>query len=84
MAEIKVRAMEQAKALREAAQLHDPMARGAVELLRLTVEDLKDRLVDADGNDMLRLQGAIRQFSRLHRELTVTPPAIKTNTAQER
>lgn len=71
----KERATELAKLLREAAS-QDPMARHAVELVKLTYDDLKEKLVEADEKDMLRLQGAVRQFRKLYTELTKTPPTI--------
>lgn len=71
----KEKATELAKLLREAAN-QDPMARYAVELVKLTYDDLKEKLVEADEKDMLRVQGAVRQFRRLYNELTKTPPSI--------
>lgn len=71
------RVVELQQRLREAHTLHDPCARMAVELVKLTVEDLKDSLVGADGDDMLRLQGAVRVFRKLYNELTTTPPNIR-------
>jgi N-acetylglucosamine kinase-like BadF-type ATPase len=68
---------ELAKALREAAKRQDPLARATIQLVQLTADSLKDSLVETDGEDMLRLQGAVRHFNRLHRELTTTPPSEK-------
>lgn len=72
----KERVTELAKLLREAANNQDPMARYAVELVKLTIADLQEKLVEADEKDMLRTQGAARQFRRLYNELTRTPPTI--------
>jgi len=69
---------EQARKVREAAQLSDPLAVAVVSLLQMTIEDLKESLVSAEGEDMYRTQGAVRHFSRLHRELTVTPHSLRT------
>lgn len=60
--------------LRDAAKAQDPIARSVVELVKLKVDALKESLVTADGNDMLRLQGAAREFQKLLRELTTAPP----------
>lgn len=68
--------IELAGRLREAAKTGEPLARAAVELVRLSIEDLKESLVGADGDDMLRTQGAARHLQRMHKELTVTPPTI--------
>lgn len=68
---------ELAKRLRDAAQMQDPIAKAAIELVKLSADDLKERLVDADGEDMLRVQGAAQQFNRLYRELTTNPPSIQ-------
>ena len=72
----KERVAELAKQVRDAARLHDPIARATIELVKLSSEDLKESLVDAVGDDMLRTQGAARTLQRLHRELTVLPPNI--------
>jgi N-acetylglucosamine kinase-like BadF-type ATPase len=72
----KERAVELAAKLRDAAKLHDPLAKTIVELVALTIEDLKDNLVAASGDDLLRLQGAARHFQKLYRELTIVPPSI--------
>lgn len=60
--------------LREAAKLEDAAAKSAIALVQLTYDDLKESLVAAEGDDMLRLQGAARQFKRLYKDLTVEPP----------
>ena len=65
---------ELASRLREAANLGEPVAVVAVTLVQLFADELKESLVSADGNDMLRLQGAVRHFQRLHKELTQKPP----------
>lgn len=70
----KVEIAELASRLREAANLGEPLAQSAVALVQLMCEDMKESLVAADGNDMLRLQGAVRHFQRLHKELTQKPP----------
>lgn len=72
----KERTTELAKQIREAANHQDPMARCAVELVKLTLADLQEKLVEAEEKDMLRTQGAVRQFRRLYNELTKTPPTI--------
>lgn len=71
------------KKLREAAQLQDPLAKAAIELVKLTGDSLKESLVNAAEEDMLRIQGAAREFARLHKELTTTPPSIVAPTNQE-
>lgn len=62
--------------LRAAANGQDHAARAAIKLIDLIVQDLKESLVRAEGEDMLRLQGAARHFSKLHKELTTEPPNI--------
>lgn len=80
----KARTAELAQKLREAAQMHDPSARAAIELVKLTCDGLKESLVGADGNDMLRAQGAVREFAKLLRELTTTPPSIRADQETNR
>ena len=70
------RLAELAAKLRDAANLHDPIAKAAIELVKLSADELKESLVSAEGEDMLRAQGAARQLSKIHRELTTTPPSI--------
>lgn len=72
----RVEMVELASRLREAAKLEDPVAKSAVALVHLIIEDMKVSLVEANGDDMLRLQGAIRRFLWLYKELTEAPPAI--------
>lgn len=67
---------ELAGRLREAANLHDPHAAAIVELIRLSIEDIKESLVTAEGDDIHRFQGAARHLTKLHRELTISPPNI--------
>lgn len=64
--------------LRDAARMQDPIALSVVTLLKLQMEELKDSLVQASGEDMLRLQGAARQVQKLHKELTTIPPNVGT------
>lgn len=79
----KDKALELAGRLREQAKQGDPIAKAAVDLVGTIIADLKDGLVTAEGDDMLRMQGAARQFGKLYRELTVTPPSIKTPGATQ-
>lgn len=67
---------ELAGKVRDAARLHDPIAKTAVEIVKLCLDDARESLVSAEGNDMLRVQGAARQLEKLYRELTVVPPSI--------
>lgn len=62
--------------LRDAARLHDPSARAVIELVKLSLESVRESLVSAEGEDMLRMQGAGRYLTKLHRELTTEPPNI--------
>lgn len=77
----KERATELAKKLRDAAFAQDPTARAVIELLKLSVDEAKESLVSADGEDMLRVQGAARHMAKLYRELTVEPPTITKSGA---
>lgn len=79
MATTKEQLTELARQLREAGQQQDPIAQAAIRLIALVVTEQKDSLVSAEGDDMLRMQGAARRFTKLHTELTTTPP----NIAQE-
>lgn len=63
--------------LRDAAKQQDPIAAAAIKLVQLSLEQVKESLVDAAGDDMLRMQGAARQLTRLHKELTTAPPSIQ-------
>lgn len=72
----RVKITELVQRVREAANLQDPVAQAAVEIVRLLVEVTKESLVEADGNDMLRMQGAAKAFSKLHKDLITTPPNI--------
>lgn len=72
----KERLAQVVKQLREAAKLQDPTAKAAIEMVQLSAIEAKESLVSADGDDMLRVQGAARQLSKLHKELTTTPPNI--------
>lgn len=71
------RVTELAKQLREAAYALDPVAKAAIELVKLSSEAAKESLVSADGDDMLRAQGAARHFDKLHKELTTNPPQLR-------
>ena len=62
--------------LRDAAHRQDPAAQAAIKLVKLSAEAAKESLVSTDGDDMLRAQGAARQYVKLHTELTTTPPNI--------
>lgn len=68
-----------AKSLREAAKRQDPLAQMVIKLVKLSADDAKENLVTADGEDMYRLQGAARAFTRLHRELTTNPPSMTSS-----
>jgi hypothetical protein len=68
---------EIASRLRDAARLQDPFALAAIELVKLSSDAAKESLVSAEGDDMLRLQGAARHLTKLHKELTTQPPGIQ-------
>lgn len=78
----KDRATQLAAQIREAANLHDPAARACIELVKLQLDSVKDTLVSAEGEDMLRHQGVARHLTKVYKELTVTPPNINP-AAQE-
>lgn len=78
----KERVAELAKQLREAANAQDPAAKAAIELVKLCGDAAKESLVSADGNDMLRAQGAVRSFEKLHKELTTNPPQMRRQENQ--
>lgn len=66
-----------AKQLREAAYAQDPVAKSAIDLVKLSAEAAKESLVTAEGDDMLRQQGAARHLNKLHTELTTQPPQAR-------
>lgn len=76
----KARVTELTTRLRDAAMLQDPVASATIELVRLLLEDTKNALVQAAGDDMLRHQGAAQQLQRLHKDLTSIPPSITKPT----
>jgi hypothetical protein len=71
------RITELASRLRDAARLQDPLAQAVIELVKLSGEGAKESLVTAEGDDMLRLQGAARHMAKLHKELTTQPPSVR-------
>jgi hypothetical protein len=66
--------------LRDLAKTQDPIAKAVIELIRLHMQAGKDALVSADGDAMLRTQGAVRAFEKLYTDLTKTPPNITETT----
>jgi hypothetical protein len=62
--------------LRDAAFQQDPYAKACIDLVKLSLESVKESLVTADGDDMLRQQGAARHLTKLLAELTTKPPQI--------
>lgn len=75
--------MALAKVIREAAKVQlDPVAKAAIELVKLSGDMAKESLVGADGDDMLRHQGAARQLDKLYRELTQDPPQTRRQENQ--
>ncbi len=76
----KARKAELEAMLRKAAREGDPVARATVELVKLTLDETRESLVDAAGDDMLRVQGSARQLGKILKGLTVEPPT----TRQER
>ncbi len=72
----KQQAAELAARLRDAVAMQDPLALTVVTLLRLQMDEIKDSLVQSEGQDTLRLQGAARHLHKLHRELTTRPPNV--------
>lgn len=75
----KARVAELVQRLRDAAKTQEPAAMAAVELVKLVGLVAQESLVSAEGDDMLRAQGAARTLAKLHTDLTRTPP----NIAQE-
>lgn len=52
-------------------------ARMVVEMVGLMVEESRGRLVDAEGQDIHRVQGEARALTRLYKSLTVKPPTLE-------
>jgi hypothetical protein len=71
-----------AQQLRKAAHEQDPAAKAAIELVKLQCDLLKESLVKADGDDMLRAQGAARAYEKLHTEMTTEPPSFARQEKQ--
>ena len=46
-------------------------------MLTLLIEDAKDSLIEASGDDTLRLQGEAKALLRLHRAITTSSPTTK-------
>lgn len=67
---------ETVKRLRDLYLEGDPIARAAVDVIKLSAEAVKESLVTADDNDMLRKQGAARYLRSLYREVTTAPHKI--------
>lgn len=76
MQSLKERKLELAKTVREAAQKQEPVSRAIIELVKLTIDDIKESLVSAEREDIHRLQGAARELRRLYRELTTDSPSV--------
>ncbi len=74
------RVSQQLERLRDAYLVQDPMARAIVDVLKLSLEELKESLVKAVGEDIPRTQGAARHLMKLHQELTTPPPSINAQT----
>lgn len=73
MQTVKERRAELVKALREAAYKQDLTARSVVELVKLSIDETKESLVSAEGEDIHRIQGAARYLRALFRDLTTDP-----------
>lgn len=73
----KERQTELAAQVREALGRQEPIAQSAVELVKLLVEEAKESLVSATGDDMLRIQGAAQRLQKLYRQLTINPPTAR-------
>lgn len=63
--------------LREAHSRDEVAARMVIELVKLSLDEVKESLVMTVGDDMLRAQGEARYLRKLHKELTTVPPSIR-------
>lgn len=70
--------MRLAAGIRDKALRADMTAREAIEMLKAHETEEIRRLVEADGDDMLRVQGGIRLLQKIIRELTTTPPTHRS------
>ena len=55
----------------------DFQALNVKELLALRLEELKDSLLDARGDETIRLQGAAQEISKLRDMVTKSPPRMQ-------
>lgn len=65
------RAYELADTLRKSGSIEYTLVR---EMVGILAEEARTRLVDADQNDMMRVQGEARAFAKLYRLLTEASP----------
>lgn len=78
-ATLKDQLAELEKRVRDGAGLMDPVARATIELVKLSLDDAKESLVSATGDDMLRLQGKAQFLVKMLKNLTTAPPTIPEN-----
>ena len=60
-----------------ANDIHRSVALEAIMIKRivgLMLDEAKDKLINAQGDDLLRCQGEAQVLKRLHKDLTVTSP----------
>jgi hypothetical protein len=72
--------VRKARAAKLAADLYRsqlPEAQAIKELIGLLIDEAKDSLVDASGDDTLRLQGEAKALLRMQRSITTAPPTNK-------
>lgn len=58
----------------------DPAAKAAVELLSLASAEVRETLVWASGDEMLRAQGAAQKLYHIIKSLTTDPTTIGQET----
>lgn len=67
--ETKERKAQREQLLSDLAKSDETSAKWARDLIKLQLEDARDRLVDAEGVDIPRIQGEARLMERWHRLL---------------
>lgn len=76
----KAQVAELVQRLHSAYATQDPVARAAVDLVKLLSDEAKESLVTAAEGDMLRVQGAARALNKLHSDLTSKPLKLQEPT----
>lgn len=72
----KLRQVELARGLRQSQSIEHTWI---VEILSLRIAEMKNELVNASGDNIMRLQGSVRELEKLRNELTTVPPTEQSD-----